>query len=325
MKINVIGAGTWGLTLASMLSQKGHNITVWQRNNKKTTYLRNNLTYTNLPKLKIPSSIKFTSDYKELHLESLYVLAIPTNSLSPFIQKINNPKSQYLIACKGFDLETKKLPSEILNKINNVSLKNIAVISGPNHAEEISLSKISASVVCSLNTQFAKGLQNLFSSNHFRVYTSDDIYGVQIGGAVKNVIAIASGICAGLNLGDNAQSALVSRGMNEIIQLSKLYNIKLETLYGLSGLGDLIATSYSKHSRNRKLGFLLSKGMRLDDALNKIGMVVEGVNTTKIIYRIITKKNLQMPICTEVYNILYKSYDPKNSINNLMMRDLKEE
>ena len=165
----------------------------------------------------------------------------------------------------------------------------------------------------------------MFSSKTFRIYTSNDIYGVQIGGSIKNVIAIASGICVGLELGDNTQAALVSRGMNEIFQLKKKYNINKETLYGLSGLGDLIATCYSKYSRNRTLGILIGKGYTLKDAVDKVGMICEGVNTVKILHTIIKKEKLRMPICKEVYKILYNSYDPKNSLKSLMTRSLKDE
>ena len=215
--------------------------------------------------------------------------------------------------------------SDILHNKYNINLNNISVLSGPNHAEEIISGMASATVIASINQNYSKELQSLFSSDTFRVYTSEDIIGVQIGGAVKNVIAIASGLCVGLKLGDNTQAALVSRGMNEILNLSSIYNLDKKTLYGLSGLGDLIATCYSPHSRNRQLGILLAKGKSLDESKSEIGMVSEGINTTKILNKISDKHNIEMPICNEVNKILFNNSDPKESLYKLMTRSLKDE
>jgi len=217
------------------------------------------------------------------------------------------------------------LPTELLNQKFNIDMNNIAVLSGPNHAEEIIDDKSAATVISSTNEHYAKELQTLFASKTFRVYTSNDILGVQIGGSIKNVIAIASGICTGLNLGDNAQAALVSRGLNEMIEISKVYDFNNTTLFGLSGIGDLVGTCYSKHSRNRQLGVLIGQGKNLNEAINMIGMVSEGVNTTKILNTTIKDNNLEMPICMEIYNILFNNSDPKESIHNLMTRKLTKE
>jgi len=230
-----------------------------------------------------------------------------------------------LILSKGYDNATGLLPSQLLADKLDIDINNIAVLSGPNHAEEIIDNKSAATVICSVNNTFAKELQILFSSETLRVYTTDDIIGVQLGGAVKNVIAIASGICTGLNLGDNTQAALVSRGMNEMLELSKIYDIRNNTLYGLSGIGDLVGTCYSKYSRNRQLGILISEGKNLNESKDLIGMVSEGVNTTKILNNIIINNNLEMPICSEVYNILFNNAEPKTSLIKLMSRSLKVE
>ena len=168
-------------------------------------------------------------------------------------------------------------------------------------------------------------MQSLFSTSLFRVYTSNDIIGVQLGGAVKNVIAIASGICSGLELGDNMQATLVSRGMNELVSLSKVFDMNIETLYGLSGLGDLIATSYSKHSRNWQLGYNISKGFTLDESIINVDMVCEGINTSKTLYKISIDNEIDLPICNEVHNILFENSNPKDSIFKLMTRKLKKE
>ena len=204
---------------------------------------------------------------------------------------------------------------------------NIAVISGPNHAEEIITGMASATVIASTNIPYAKELQSLFSSNKFRVYVSEDVVGVQIGAAVKNIIAIASGLCVGLKLGDNTLAALVSRGMNEMLHLKSIYNFDMKTLYGLSGLGDLIATCYSPHSRNRKLGILIAEGYTLQDANMKIGMVSEGINACRIVCDILDshRRKIDLPICNEVYKILFENAEPSNCLNNLMTRNLKDE
>ena len=325
MNINILGAGTWGIALASLLSRNDHNVNVWTRNSKTSDYLNQKKIYPKLFNYKIPLNVSFTSNISTIDLNYLTIIAIPSHAISEVLEQFNINNNKFLIASKGFDLETSHLPSELLTKKFNISKKNIAILSGPNHAEEIVLNKASATVIASNNNSFSKGLQQLISNKSFRVYTSKDIIGVQVGGAVKNIIAIASGLCVGLKLGDNAQAALVSRGMNEIATLSEIYNLNIKTLYGLSGLGDLVATCYSSYSRNRKLGELLAKGNTLINANKKIGMVSEGVNSCKILNNILLNKKVNMPICNEVYNILYKNHDPKISLDKLMTRKLKSE
>tara|TARA_Y100001970_G_scaffold59721_1_gene76078 strand:+ start:25059 stop:26045 length:987 start_codon:yes stop_codon:yes gene_type:complete len=326
MKINIIGAGTWGTALGCLLEKKNsnHKITIWQRDSLKTDKIINSQTHPKLKNFKIPASIKFTSSLNELDFNELTIIAIPSSTISNVLPK-NLQNGDYVIASKGFDLNTGLLCSEMLQSKFNLNSDNIAVLSGPNHAEEVIMGKASAAVIASHNSRFSSSLQELFSSDVFRVYRSNDVLGVQIGAAVKNVIAIASGLCVGLNLGDNAQAALVSRGMNEIMNLGRIYSIDERTLYGLSGLGDLIATCYSKYSRNRELGILIAEGYSLDEAKNKIGMISEGINTSQILNNISKDNNLDMPICTEVYKILFEGNDPKKSLYELMTRSLKEE
>ena len=326
MKINIIGAGTWGTALGCLLEKKKTNskVTIWQRDPLKTSQIINSQTHPRFKNFKIPASIKFTSSLNDLDFNELTIIAIPASSIRDVLpKKLKNGK--YIIASKGFDLNTGLLCSEMLQSDFNLDSNNIAILSGPNHAEEVIAGKASAAVIASSNSKLSSSLQELFSSDIFRVYRSDDILGVQIGAAVKNVIAIASGLCVGLNLGDNAQAALVSRGMNEIMNLGRIYNIDNRTLYGLSGLGDLIATCYSKYSRNRELGILIAEGYSLDEAKNKIGMISEGINTSQILNNISKNNNLDMPICTEVYKILFEGNDPKKSLYELMTRSLKEE
>tara|TARA_B100001996_G_scaffold378826_1_gene363596 strand:- start:382 stop:1368 length:987 start_codon:yes stop_codon:yes gene_type:complete len=326
MKINIIGAGTWGTALGCLLEKKSPNnqITIWQRNSSKTNQILNSRNHLKFKDFKIPESINFTSDLNELDFNDLTIIAIPSSAIMDTLPN-NLQNGDYIIASKGFDLNTGLLLSELLQSEFNLKSDNIAILSGPNHAEEVIMGKTSAAVVASSNSNLSSRLQELFSSDVFRVYRSDDVLGVQIGAAVKNVIAIASGLCVGLDLGDNAQAALVSRGMNEIMNLSSVYNIDERTLYGLSGLGDLIATCYSRHSRNRELGILIAKGYSLSDAKDEIGMISEGINTSQILNNISKKHEIDMPICTEVYKILFEGNNPKKSLYELMTRSLKKE
>jgi len=324
MKINLIGGGTWGTTLACLLSKKA-DIFIWQRSIEKTAELAKTKQHPNLKDFTIPNNISFTSSLDTVDFNDLTILSVPSHAVFDILSQSDLKNGKYLIASKGFDLNSSTLISEVMESSFNINPKNIAVLSGPNHAEEIISKMASATVIASTNKAYAKELQSLFSSDKFRVYTSDDIIGVQIGGAVKNIIAIASGLCVGLKLGDNTQAALVSRGMNEILSLSAIYDLNHKTLYGLSGLGDLIATCYSPHSRNRQLGVLIAKGYSLEDAKKEIGMVSEGVNACKILKNISDKHNLEMPICRQVYKILFKTLDPRHSLNKLMTRNLKDE
>ena len=325
MKINVYGSGTWGIVVSTYLSKNNHDVLVYHRSSKRSKDLIKSYIHPNIPFHNIPKTIRFTSDLKDFDFTHLNILAIPSDAITDCMGKIKNKNAKFLILSKGFDPDTGLLPSEILSLKFKVNIKNIAVLSGPNHAEEIVQNKPTASIIASSNDSFSSELQSLLSSKTFRVYTSNDIIGVQVGAAVKNVIAIASGLCVGLNLGDNAQASLVSRGMNEILELSKVYNLQNSTLYGLSGLGDLVGTCYSLHSRNRNLGILLSKGKTLSEAKNIIGMVVEGINTSKILNNIIISNKLEMPICNEVFNILFNGAEPRKSLYNLMQRRLRRE
>ena len=325
MIINVIGSGTWGTTIAQHLSNNGYDVVLYYRNSQNSKKLIKDYIHPNLSHYRLSDKISFSLNLSEIKDDSLNIIAVPSNALSDIFEKNFNTDGKFLILSKGFDINTGLLPTELLQNKFNINPNNLAVLSGPNHAEEIINNMPCATTIASKNLSYCLDLQKIISSNVFRVYTSDDVIGVQVGGAIKNTIAIASGLCAGLKLGDNILAALVSRGMNEIISLVKIYDMELKTLSGLSGLGDLIATCYSKHSRNRQLGFLIGKGMSLQDAKNKIGMVSEGVNTTKILEDISKKNNIELPICNKVYEILYECADPKKSFEELMSRSLKKE
>ena len=325
MKFNIIGSGTWGITFANLLVKNNNLVTVLHRSSENSLSLIKNGKHPRLPNMKISEKINYTDDFSSLDLKNINVLALPANEIDIFFKINNFSNSKILLLCKGIDINHKLLISQLIKDKHNITKDNIAVLSGPNHAEEILKNKPTTSIIASTNKIYREQLQNQISSTLFRLYTSSDINGVQVGAAVKNVIAIASGICFGLNLGDNTQASLVSRGLNEILELSKVFRFNDETIYGLSGLGDLICTSYSNHSRNRKLGILISKGKNLNKSKSEVGMISEGIYTSKVLFEIINKYNLDMPICREVYNIIYKNYNPKDSILKLMNRSLKDE
>ncbi len=325
MNFNIIGAGTWGITFANLLKLNGHNVKVLHRNSLKTLSLIRNNIHPDLPKSVISNNIQYTNNFLDLEPNDITLLAIPSNSISEFLTVNDLSNFKIVVLSKGFDTKSELLISELLIKKFNYKEGNIAILSGPNHAEEIIKKNPTTSIIASVNKELREDLRNYFSNNFFRLYTSSDVVGVQIGGAVKNVIAIASGICNGLNLGDNAQASLITRGLYEIIQLSKIYNFKNNTIYGLSGLGDLACTCYSSFSRNRRFGELLSKGNNVKESKESIGMVSEGINTSRVLYNIIKSNNLYMPICIEVYNIIYNNSTPKDSMLSLMNRALKDE
>ena len=325
MNLNVIGAGTWGIVFASYLSSKGYNVEVFHRNSKNTKKLLKTKKHPNLNNFILPESLKFNSKLNDLDSNNLTIIAVASHAIYQCVKSIDYKNCKFLLLSKGFDVNSGLLPSEVLTNKFNINIKNIAVLSGPNHAEDILINNPTTSIVSCKDDMFCKKLQTLFSSSTFRIYTNNDIIGVQIGAAIKNVIAIAIGLCDGLNLGDNAKASIVSRGMNEIVELSKIYKIKILTLYGLSGLGDLVGTCYSQHSRNRRLGVLLSKGKSIEESLNIIGMISEGVDTSMILNKIIANNKLDMPICNEIFNILFNNGNPNDSISRLMTRKLKTE
>ena len=325
MNINVLGGGTWGTALAYLADSNNHNVTLWLRDKSKADKLCHSRVHENLTNFKIPETVKITHDKASLDLDAFNILAVPTDGIINLLNTFNLQNSKLILACKGFEIESKKFPYDILIDQYNLSKSNISILSGPNHAEDVVLDKATATVVASTNSHLSLEVQALLSNENFRTYSSEDVYGVLIGGAIKNIIAIASGLSKGLNLGDNAQAALVSRGITEMLKLKNIYNFKDNTLFGLSGLGDLICTAYSKYSRNRLLGELFIKNKSLEESNNKIKMVSEGLNSSIVLSYIINNNNLDMPICKEVYRILFEGYNPEESLKNLMLRDLKRE
>ncbi|MBK8981408.1 MAG: NAD(P)H-dependent glycerol-3-phosphate dehydrogenase [Ignavibacteria bacterium] len=331
MKIAVLGAGGWGTTLAVLLNSNGHKVTLWEFNPQYASTLiqhRENFYY--LPGIKIPNRIEITNDLEyAVRNKSIIIIAAPTQFIrSSFagLKNFNFKDSLIVSVSKGIELNTNFLVSDILKDIfSNLKKENILCLSGPSHAEEVSR-KIPTAVVCSsYDKKKSKVIQKVFSNSYFRVYSNEDLIGTEVCGALKNVIAIAAGISDGTGFGDNTKAAIMTRGMHEIMNLGLKLNARMETFFGLAGIGDLIVTCGSEHSRNRRVGMQLGEGKKLKDILSESKMVAEGVATTKSAFDLSGKLKIELPITHQVYDILYRNKKPKKATKLLMTRNLKEE
>ncbi|MDI6840742.1 MAG: NAD(P)H-dependent glycerol-3-phosphate dehydrogenase [bacterium] len=321
MKVSILGAGNWGTTLAIMLSSRA-NVWLWSieeitdRENKKY-----------LPGYKIPSSITILGDLKRVVKDSnLLIFALPSQSLRSVAKQLT-PKSDVVLlsVTKGIENQSLKRMSEILVDETGVSPDKVCVLSGPTIAREVVRGIPTACVVAGNNESAIALVQQLFNSPSFRVYTSFDVIGVELGGALKNIIAIAAGICDGLGLGANSKGAILTRGIREITRLGVALGAEQETFAGLSGMGDLITTAFSKDSRNRWLGEQIGSGVSLKEALGKMVEVAEGVPTTLAAVELSRRYNVSMPITYEVYKVLFENKPPAQSLRNLMTREPKPE
>ena len=326
--ITLLGGGSWGTALAKLLSENGHKVTVWLRDENQCQTLRTervNKKY--LPKVQIPENIVFTSDINEAVKDArILLLVTPTQMIRNVLKQIKDEYKRDKIiinASKGIEIGTMDLVSDIVNE----ETKNctFAVLSGPSHAEEVGLSMPTAITIACENKDVAEEIQDMFMSTYFRVYTNEDVIGAELGGALKNIIALGAGISDGVGYGDNAKAALMNRGIVEIARLGITMGADVHTFYGLSGIGDLIVTCTSKHSRNWNAGYLIGQGLTKDEAIKKIGMVVEGIPTTYAAYALSKKLNVDMPIVDAMYDILENNADVKETVNKLMLRDKKEE
>lgn len=327
-KITLLGGGSWGTALSKLLSENGHSVTVWLRDENQCRILseeRVNKKY--LPNVKIPENIVFTSDINQAAKEAEILLIVtPTQMIRGILRQIKEEYKENKIiinASKGIEIGTMNLVSDIVNE----ETKNcvFAVLSGPSHAEEVGLSMPTAITIACNNKDVAEEIQDILMSSYFRVYTSEDVRGAELGGALKNIIALGAGISDGIGYGDNAKAALMNRGIVEIARLGIAMGADLHTFYGLSGIGDLIVTCTSKHSRNWNAGYLIGQGLTKAEAIKKIGMIVEGIPTTYAAYELSKKLNVDMPIVDAMYDILENNADVKETVNKLMLRDKKEE
>ncbi len=326
--IAVLGDGGWGTTLAIHLSQKGYTVSLWGAFPSYIAKIKK--TYTNptfLPGINIPKNVLITDNLSEaVHHAQLIVLAVPSQFLKNVLRQIKRNELTdkiFVSATKGFDLRNLKRMSEIIHEtLGDVPL---AILSGPTIAKEVALGVPSAAVIACPKIHLAKKLQEIFNSTHFRIYTNSDTIGVEVGGSVKNIIAIACGVCEGLGLGTNTQAAIVTRGLAEMTRLGKALGAKEKTFFGLTGLGDLATTCFSRQSRNRQLGELLGRGQSLKQILLSRQTVSEGVPTAKAIYQLSERLKIAMPITHEVFKILYKNKQPRLALKDLMNRRSKSE
>lgn len=327
-KIGILGGGSWGTALAILLANKNNEVHIWVRNKEQLRQmkeLRENKKY--LPGISIPDEIEITDDIsKVIYGKKLIVLSTATHGIREVLEssrsEFNNNQVMVNVA-KGIENNTLLRISEIVGEIlpNNP----YAVLSGPSHAEEVARNIPTTVVSASKEKAVAEYVQDIFMSPYFRVYTNPDIIGVELGGSLKNVIALGAGISDGLGYGDNTKAALMTRGIIEISRLGVKLGANSKTFSGLSGVGDLIVTCTSMHSRNRRAGILIGQGQTLDEAIKSVGMVVEGIKTTRSAYELAEKNNVIMPITNELYNVLYKGEDVRESVYNLMLRDKKPE
>lgn len=322
-KISVIGFGSWGIPLACLLEKNGHKITAWDNENYVSELLktRRNLYF---PETVIPPSIEITYDIKTAAQAEIFILALASRDISSVMPLFAPHLSgTIVIGSKGLEESRKIRISQYLQELCKGC--SIAVLTGPSHAEEVLKNIPTAVVAASQNENTAKMVQAIFSSDNFRVYTSTDIIGAEMGGVLKNIIAIAAGCSDGLGFGDNTKAALITRGMVEITRLGVAMGAKEQTFSGLSGIGDLIVTCTSKHSRNWRAGFALAKGKKLDEVLAEIGTAVEGVATAKSALELARKHNVEMPIVEEVNKVLFDNKSPQNAVVDLMLRERKNE
>jgi glycerol-3-phosphate dehydrogenase (NAD(P)+) len=331
MKISVLGAGGWGTTLAILLHYNGHEVSLWEYNKNYSKILyKTRLNNTYLPGVKIPKEILITHDLEESTSDkNIIVLAVPSQFLRGVIKQIipSHIKNSILVSvAKGIENGSLMTMSQMLkDEISSLSSDQVGVLSGPSHAEEVSRRIPTAVVTASQNVETTKSIQAAFITSYFRVYGSTDILGVELGGAFKNVIAIGAGIVDGAKFGDNTKAAIMTRGIAEISRLGIALGAQPDTFAGLSGMGDLIVTCMSKHSRNRYVGEQVGSGKKLKTVLKSMQMVAEGVETSRSASMLGKKHKVEIPITTEVYRILFEDKDPVKATTDLMTRDMKME
>ncbi|MGI6707599.1 MAG: NAD(P)H-dependent glycerol-3-phosphate dehydrogenase [Dethiobacteria bacterium] len=331
MEAAVVGAGGWGTALAVLLADKGCRVSFWMRSQdvyRKIILKRVNEDY--LPGVRLGETIRPTVELEEaLRGKELVIFAVPSHGLravaaaaAPYLP----PRAVIVNAAKGLeDPRRLRLSQVLLEELPETLHGRIAVISGPNHAEEVSRGLPSATVAASMVAETARQVQEMLMTPYFRVYTNPDLVGVELGGALKNVIAIGAGIVEGLGLGDNSKAALVTRGLAEMIRLGRAMGAQARTFSGLSGLGDLYATCSSLHSRNRAVGYKLGQGMRFGEIAAGMRTVAEGVNTTRAAAELSRKIGVEMPITAEIYRILFEGKLPRKAVEELMLREKKAE
>lgn len=326
-KIAVIGSGSWGIALSVYLASQGNKVNVWSFAEEEINLINNEKKCKFLPNITLPENIYATSDFKEVIDDAEIILHVtPSKFVRNTIQQYKQyvKENQPIIMCsKGFEPVTEFTLDEVIKQ--EIPNAKCGVLSGPSHAEEVSINVPTALVIASEHEDVIVKIREIFKSNIIRIYSSKDVKGVEIGGALKNIIAFCAGIAVGLNLGDNTFAALATRGLVEITRLGTAMGAEEKTFYGLTGLGDLIVTCGSVHSRNRRAGEMIGKGFTIEEARKEIGMTIESVDNIDVAYSLSKKYNVEMPIVNAVYNVLYNGLNPKEAVNQLMTRELKDE
>ena len=324
--IAIIGSGSWGVALAIHLAKQGHNVKLWSFSQEECDMINNEKKCKFLPKVELPEGIKCTTSHKEAIEGSEFIIHVTP---SKFTRDVVKQYKQYVtnqpivICSKGFEKDSLLTLDEVIQE--EIPNAKIAVLSGPSHAEEVSVALETVLVVASKHNAVLKLVQDAFMSNKMRIYTSRDIKGVELGGALKNIIAFCAGVAAGIGLGDNTFAALITRGLAELTRLGVALGGQRDTLYGLSGLGDLIVTCLSEHSRNRRAGKLIGQGKTLDEAKQEVGMVIESIDNIEVAHQLGKLHNIEMPIVEAVYGILYEGLKAEEAVNILMNRAKKSE
>lgn len=323
-KIGIIGAGSWGIAISLLLNNNGHQVTVWSVLDDEIDMLNKEREHKKcLPGVKLPETLTFTKDLETTVNESdLLVMAVASpfirstaKKLAPFVKK-----DQIIVnVAKGIEEDTLMTLCEVIN--DEIPNARVCVLSGPSHAEEVGRGIPTTCVIGAKKKADAEYVQNIFMSNVFRVYTNPDVRGICLGGALKNVIALAAGMADGLGYGDNTKAALITRGITEIARLGIAMGCKMETFAGLSGIGDLIVTCASMHSRNRRAGILIGQGKTMQEAMDEVKMVVEGVYSAKAALALSKKYNVSMPLVENVNAILFEGMSAKDAVSALMLRD----
>mgnify|MGYP003369173754 CR=1 FL=1 len=327
-KVCVLGAGSWGSALALVLAKKGYEVIMWtlsKEQSDKINKTKENIDY--LPGILLPNNISVTTNIEEAVKDSkIIVLAVPSQAIRSISSQIKSfiKDEQILVdVAKGLEKGSGLRLSEVCKQ--ELPNNPYVALSGPSHAEEVAKDIPTTVVVASKDLKVAQIVQDIFMSPKFRVYTNPDIVGVELGGALKNIIAFGAGICDGLGLGDNSKAALMTRGIREISRLGEAMGANVSTFTGLSGIGDLIVTCTSMHSRNRRAGILIGQGKSLDETLKEIKMVVEGITATEVAYEVAKKLNVDMPITNAIYSVLYKGLNANEVVIELMTRNKTHE
>lgn len=329
IKTAVIGSGGWGTALACLLAEKGYGVKLWSYLPEETAELKENRENKRfLPGISLPENIEFSNDMKYCIQSADYIVsAVPSKAVKTtaarIAEYIDTEKQPLISVSKGLDEQKHCRLSQVIR--NEIPAVRLAVMSGPSHAEEVARRMETTNVVSADTTALAEEIQDLFMHDYFRVYVSGDMAGVEYGGALKNVIALCAGVLDGLGLGDNARAALMTRGITEIARLGMALGARRETFFGLTGIGDLIVTCTSMHSRNRRAGILIGRGMSAVEAIEEVKMVVEGVPAAAAGYKLAQQTGIEMPITTQAYKVIFENKNAKDAVMDLMTRRRRHE